>query len=653
MSNQVETVKKFISLGLSVIPLGADKRPTIAWKAFQGKCMTEAQILRHFGGNDLPSGIGLVCGEVSGNLECIDVDEKYSLDKKLYSEYKSRVSAEIWDKLVIQSTVNGGYHLIYRCSVIEGNKKLAERQATEQERESGEKVKVQIETRGIGGYIAIYPTAGYKFIQRHLHEIPEITPEERDILLNTARQFNKNFKGDQIVSHRTPAEGELSPLEAFNETGDVVGLLVKHGWKITSDNGDECEFRRPGKQEGHSAGYTRSKKWFTVYSTSTEFDSLKAYLPYAVYAVLECKGNFSEAAKRLLSEGFGTRRNQRVEPPNKKNHIIENLDNYISSDQEDLDYLKMAKAGEIPMGLSTGMKTLDEYYRFKRGNFVVVNGIDNVGKSIAMFFLAVLSAIKHNWSWIIYAGENKSSFVKRKIIELYFSKPIAALSDEEIAEGYVWVKNHFTLIANNEIYTYKNIITIGEQLFEEKEYEGFLIDPYNSLYIEMDSYSKLNTHDYHYLATSEFRLFCKKYNCSIYLNCHAVTEAIRRVFPKGHEYEGFPMPPGKADTEGGGKFSNRADDFITIHRYVQHQYDWMWTEFHIRKIKETETGGHPTPLDKPVKIRMIRGSCGFESIDGHNPVSDTYTPTQIIDKDHRLVQSPVHQKDEENDELPF
>jgi hypothetical protein len=106
------------------------------------------------------------------------------------------------------------------------------------------------------------------------------------------------------------------------------------------------------------------------------------------------------------------------------------------------------------------------------------------------------------------------------------------------------------------------------------------------------------------------RSFCKKNNLAIYLNCHAVTEALRKVHKDG-PYAGYLMAPNKADTEGGGKFSNRADDFLTIHRHTQHPSDFNITEIHVRKIKETETGGRPTLKDDPVKFKMERGIYGF------------------------------------------
>ena len=52
------------------------------------------------------------------------------------------------------------------------------------------------------------------------------------------------------------------------------------------------------------------------------------------------------------------------------------------------------------------------------------------------------------------------------------------------------------------------------------------------------------------------------------------------------KYGGHPIPPMASDVEGGGKFVNRADDFMVIHRYVQHPSDYMYNFVHIRKVKK-------------------------------------------------------------------
>ena len=84
-----------------------------------------------------------------------------------------------------------------------------------------------------------------------------------------------------------------------------------------------------------------------------------------------------------------------------------------------------------------------------------------------------------------------------------------------------------------------------------------------------------------------------------------------------HEYAGHPIPPSAADIESGGKWVNRADDFVVIHRYISHPTEWMYNQVHIRKVKEVETGGRPTALDEPIRFRSIPNNVGFE-IHGEN-----------------------------------
>lgn len=57
---------------------------------------------------------------------------------------------------------------------------------------------------------------------------------------------------------------------------------------------------------------------------------------------------------------------------------------------------------------------------------------------------------------------------------------------------------------------------------------------------------------------------------------------------------------------------NRASDFLVIHRYSQHPTDWMYSHLHVRKVKEMETGGRPTPMEEPVVMRSKAGNVGFE-----------------------------------------
>ncbi len=604
---------KLRELGFNVFPVNEKKEPTTqgSWKEYKG----------------LLDGVGVglsMGGQVK--LEAIDFDLKYDVTNTLFKEYCDRVkklAPDLLGKMTVQKTMSGGYHFIYSCDLISGNKKLASRFATEDEKLKGEKVKVLIETRGEGGYICIDPSPGYKLQRGSFFDVKKITQEERDILFSVAYEFNSVVKEEYKPKERPKkVQKGLSTFEDYNNRADVVSLLCSHGWSIIGQKGSKTLLKRPGDSSSKSSGnYDDSKNWFSVFSTSTEFESEKGYLPYAVFAILECNGDFSEAARRLYDMGYGDRREEQEKPEVKsKIDILSDDFSFVADEVEIKDYIERIRNGTFEMGITTGIPELDKYFLHKRGYFNVVNGHDNVGKSTIIWYLFLLASMIHGWKWIIYSSENRNGAVFKRLCEFYLGIPIDKMNELQLKKAYEFVNTHFKIIKITEMYNYVDILKIGDKLVAKDNYNGFLIDPYNSLKIELNERSKLSTHEYHYLAASEMQLWAKKNNCTVYLNCHVISNALRQK-----DNNGFPAAPQKADTEGGGKFANKADDFITLHRLTQHPDDWMVTELHVRKVKETETGGKPTPISDPVKLAMEKGGVSFICAKtGVNPVAEIH-----------------------------
>lgn len=280
---------------------------------------------------------------------------------------------------------------------------------------------------------------------------------------------------------------------------------------------------------------------------------------------------------------------------------------FVSSDDEDFRWINDFAEGKIQSGLETGSKMLDEYWRYK-ANFTIINGHSNVGKTTFALYLIINSAIRHGWKWIIYSSENRTASIKMKLMSFASNMNVNDMSYAQRKIAYEWVSEHFILISNKQVYSYYDLIIFGEKLLNKGGFKGYFIDPYNSLRIDMSERSGLSTHEYHYEAASEFLTFTNNHDISVWLNMHAVTEAQRR---KGAD--GLPIAPYAEDTEGGGKFVNRADDFLTFHRKVQalDSIDRKTIEFHVRKIREVETGGNPTPVDEPVRFQMNLHNTGF------------------------------------------
>jgi hypothetical protein len=281
---------------------------------------------------------------------------------------------------------------------------------------------------------------------------------------------------------------------------------------------------------------------------------------------------------------------------------------FISSDDEDFRWIDDYANGDIQVGLDTGDLNLDDYFRYKK-EFLIINGHSNVGKTTTALYLIVNAAIRHDWKWVIYSSENRTASVKKSLMEFAVNNKVGNMTYAQRKKAYKWVEDHFTVISNNQVYSYADLLIFMEKIMKQKPIDAVFIDPYNSLRLDMGG-SNISTHDYHYEAASEFLTFSNANNVAVWLNMHAVTEAQRRKGP-----DGLPIAPYAEDTEGGGKFVNRADCFLTIHRKVQSPDPNVrkMSELHVRKVRETETGGMPTPLDDPYRLIMGIDHTGFTS----------------------------------------
>ena len=289
-----------------------------------------------------------------------------------------------------------------------------------------------------------------------------------------------------------------------------------------------------------------------------------------------------------------------------------------------MNYLEKARKGLIPESSKFGCPEIDDYLRFKKGNFIVVTGHANVGKTHTILFLMLMHSLKNGTKWLVYSSENDVNSISRKLIEFLDCRQIQYIEEKNFYRHLDFINGHFQFIDNESLFDVFSLLETAEEMYDEWPFDGMLIDPYNSLTINQKKLGKVSTHDYHYEATSHIRVFCKKFNATLILNTHPSTEALRKIHYKGHPYEGHPIPPMASDVEGGGKFVNRSDEFIVIHRYTQHETDWIFSDIHIRKVKELESGGRPTPLDQPIRLESMKYNTGFiinlKSLIPHSPL---------------------------------
>ena len=293
-----EVAIQYIQAGLCVLPaIKKRKMPSFAtWKEYQYRLPTEEEWGRWFA-----DALCIVCGAVSGNLRVIDFDQK----GKAFAAFKTKCPKELFDRLVIETSQSGGYHVIFRT---ESEMKVEQKLARDADG------KTLIETLGEGKLFLCAPTPGYELIQRDFLHIPVLKESEADTLFELAWGFNEYQEPSPSPSPSPKRSASLPmdgkrPGDALNENGIgfIREILQKHGWKYVGQRGSNDEkWQRPGTHDGHSAYLHLTPPVFYPFSTNSHpFESDKTYSYFAVYATLEHGGDFAAATKDLAGQGYG------------------------------------------------------------------------------------------------------------------------------------------------------------------------------------------------------------------------------------------------------------------------------------------------------------------------------------------------------------
>lgn len=334
MSKFIKTAKSWTKQGYSVIPVTANKNPSLpGWRKYQKKSMTDEEVDFYF--KDA-KGIAVLCGG-EARLFCLDIDSKYDLSTTLFEDLKASIPKKILRKMYCQQTQSGGYHLIFKVpsSRLFGNQKFASRYTTAYEKHltyldafrdpetcdkalkiaSGDKIRVLLESRSgdrefCGGYFLTSPSPGYSPLGG---KIGDLTEEEYDTVIEAARSFNQVITEHKIHNEDFyKVDWELSPFDHFNSEGDGVQLLLDAGWSIVANYGKDVRLKRPGKTSTiYSGVYDTNKKIFNCYTTSTDFETGKGYSNTGLLILLEHENDPANAFRALVTGDWGIKKTEK------------------------------------------------------------------------------------------------------------------------------------------------------------------------------------------------------------------------------------------------------------------------------------------------------------------------------------------------------
>jgi hypothetical protein len=326
--------------GLCPLPVRPDgtKAPDVrSWTQYKVTRSTPEEHDRWFG-DGRRTGIGIVTGAVSGNVELIEFEglalQEGILDKVTELANNSGLG-DLWQAVTTgwaDQSPSGGVHykVVVQGRPAAANKKLARRLAREDEYTPEERqrlaekpntkiVRVLIETRGEGGFVVIAPSHGsthpsgkpYIRLAGGPTSMAVLDAEDLDAVYALCQAFDAMPTAESPRTAPRPAlprpDGSLRPGDDF-EARAAWDEVLRGVFRPLNTRGSVTYWGWADGVGGVKATTGRDEHdrlW--VFATGSEFEPEVPYSKFGAYALLNHGGDHKAAAKELARQGYGSR----------------------------------------------------------------------------------------------------------------------------------------------------------------------------------------------------------------------------------------------------------------------------------------------------------------------------------------------------------
>lgn len=293
----IDRARQLIDHNLSLIPIGDKKVPWIKWKDYQKTIVNKDKFSEYYS-NPKTKGIGICTGY--DNLEVLDVDLKVLKSLKDQQDFWSELISFLSDnidsfdeKFVIYKTINNGYHILYKCAKIEGNKKIAKLKGQQE---------AIIESRGIGGYVFVYEN---QISKNGYTEIKEISELDREVLFEICKTYN-HVEDEIKHEHKEYTESKIKPWDDYNAKVSIFDT-INQDFTIVRTLNDKYIIKRHNATSAHSGYVYKNSGCMYLFTTATCYPHEKLVSPFAAFTYKFHNGDFKAASVDIYNKGFGSR----------------------------------------------------------------------------------------------------------------------------------------------------------------------------------------------------------------------------------------------------------------------------------------------------------------------------------------------------------
>lgn len=236
-------------------------------------------------------------------------------------------------------------------------------------------------------------------------------------------------------------------------------------------------------------------------------------------------------------------------------------------------------------GTETGWAEVDRFYTVRPGEFTVITGMPNSGKSNWLDALLVNLAAEHGWQFAIFSPENQpledhmGRMMEKHARQPFTDGPTPRMSQETLAKSEKWLSEHmyWVLPDDDSEWTIETVLDRAKSLVLRKGIRGLVIDPWNELEHELPN--GITETVYIGQVLKRVRQFARRHSVHVWIVAHP-----QKIYREDGKY---PVPT-LYDISGSANWRNKADNGIVVWR--DFASDQSPVEIHVQKVRFRQIG---------------------------------------------------------------
>lgn len=227
---------------------------------------------------------------------------------------------------------------------------------------------------------------------------------------------------------------------------------------------------------------------------------------------------------------------------------------------------------------STGLSSLDVYFKLKKGYPLFVAGNPGSGKTEFIFEILINTSILYGWKHFIYCGEGGNiEHIYNELLYKYLQKPYKFADEKDKASAEYFISEHFILADHDKEFTLNEFYSLVAKCEKELSitFDTTTFDPFNDVKDEVQLFGGRED-KYLAFALKEARISSKKNNRIDILINH-----VADVMPKtDKDTDKSYLPPALPTQWAGGRtWWRRAFTMILVYRPPVFQKDINGTPY--------------------------------------------------------------------------